>query len=979
MDCLRLFLRTNVAFLICISAGRALALDSDKPPGQNFDLNQWELTLPVNSAGGTNGTAADIPALQLVAGYTNAPYFATGADGAMVFWCPAAGATTSGSSSPRTELREMLGAVDNDFSVNWSANGLHLLTGQCLVNAVANGGEVAIGQVHAYSVNIPLVILYYDNSLNQGTINATVKYNTTNAPVNGHTDNTLTFANVGLNSPIHYQLLVSNGVVFITVNGSTQSQNFYATDTNWANANFYFKAGDYYVNNGGATNPAQVSFYELTVNHTNNFIPYHWDANTNQTGIQDVPGVWKVNTVTAAYWTTNNGISHNSWPTSSVASAAVFGGGNSGTAGQVSLAQSPLVRALTFNAPFAGDYTLVGPGNLTLAEGATITVNGGNPAIATTIAGSGSKTGFTKLGSGTLWLGNTNNTFAGVLRISAGTVAVGADQSLGATLASLKADELTLDGGTLLATNSFTWGHCRGIYLTPNGGTIDVAAGQTVTMGGSSNAPECIAGAPGGNLIKAGSGTFSMQAYFANPNSYPGQTIVNQGTLSLAGNSGVQLIGAGGLLINPGAVVSVANAKSGLIANGAPLTNLGGIYIAGGDETNGILVLGADGVLTNGSASSRQLWVTNTINLQSGTIIGHGDPVPTNRFYLAGPATLLKTTAGTATIVGTNSDQVHNFELTGKAILRQGILNIGLDDALGSNPAAFTADQLTLAGGTLQINTGSGYPWAANRGVTLTANGGTFDLGPGVSQTVPVAIAGTQGGGLTKAGSGTLGLTAANTYNGATTVLGGTLLVNNASGSGTGSGAVMAANGTTLGGTGAVAGGVTYRLGAQALFFKTANAADTPLTVSGALALNNNSITVDLGGTTLGVGTYRLLNYSGTMTGSFNSTPVIVNGSTTQVATLDQTTPHQINLVVGNPVQPGFGGVVRAGSDLIFSGSGGQAGSSYSVLASTNPSLPLSNWTPVTTNTFDVNGNFNFTNAMSPLQPGFFIIKLRQE
>jgi autotransporter-associated beta strand protein len=55
-------------------------------------------------------------------------------------------------------------------------------------------------------------------------------------------------------------------------------------------------------------------------------------------------------------------------------------------------------------------------------------------------------------------------------------------------------------------------------------------------------------------------------------------------------------------------------------------------------------------------------------------------------------------------------------------------------------------------------------------------------------------------------------LTAANTYSGGTTVSAGRLLVNNASGSGTGSGGVTV-NGGTLGGTGTIAGSVTVNSG----------------------------------------------------------------------------------------------------------------------------------------------------------------------
>jgi len=60
-----------------------------------------------------------------------------------------------------------------------------------------------------------------------------------------------------------------------------------------------------------------------------------------------------------------------------------------------------------------------------------------------------------------------------------------------------------------------------------------------------------------------------------------------------------------------------------------------------------------------------------------------------------------------------------------------------------------------------------------------------------------------------KDGNGTLTLSVANTYTGATTVSAGTLLVNNTTGSGTGTGNVSVAAGATLGGTGTISGAVT--------------------------------------------------------------------------------------------------------------------------------------------------------------------------
>ena len=47
------------------------------------------------------------------------------------------------------------------------------------------------------------------------------------------------------------------------------------------------------------------------------------------------------------------------------------------------------------------------------------------------------------------------------------------------------------------------------------------------------------------------------------------------------------------------------------------------------------------------------------------------------------------------------------------------------------------------------------------------------------------------------------------------------------------------------------------------------------------------------------------------------------------------------------------------------------------MLASTNLALALTNWTALTTNTFDGTGQFHYTNHVSPAKPRqFFIFKL---
>jgi hypothetical protein len=56
------------------------------------------------------------------------------------------------------------------------------------------------------------------------------------------------------------------------------------------------------------------------------------------------------------------------------------------------------------------------------------------------------------------------------------------------------------------------------------------------------------------------------------------------------------------------------------------------------------------------------------------------------------------------------------------------------------------------------------------------------------------------------------------------------------------------------------------------------------------------------------------------------------------------------------------------------SGTNGTAGANYYVLTSTNVALPLSNWTRLSTNTFDGAGHFSFTNAVAPGPPQRFYL-----
>jgi autotransporter-associated beta strand protein len=136
--------------------------------------------------------------------------------------------------------------------------------------------------------------------------------------------------------------------------------------------------------------------------------------------------------------------------------------------------------------------------------------------------------------------------------------------------------------------------------------------------------------------------------------------------------------------------------------------------------------------------------------------------------------------------LGSNNQTVSNT--SGGALA----LNNGLTFARAqtSQNANFTGSDMTFTGAVKLLN-------ANNATTTLTVSNKLTLSGV-------VAHTGYTNGGLTKAGTGTLVLKGANTYAGPTTVSTGTLLVNNTTGSGTGTGAVSVTAGGTLGGTGTI-------------------------------------------------------------------------------------------------------------------------------------------------------------------------------
>lgn len=121
--------------------------------------------------------------------------------------------------------------------------------------------------------------------------------------------------------------------------------------------------------------------------------------------------------------------------------------------------------------------------------------------------------------------------------------------------------------------------------------------------------------------------------------------------------------------------------------------------------------------------------------------------------------------------------------------------------------------------------------------------------------------------------------------------------------------------------------------------------------------------TVNLGSAGLPAANYLATNlWDGTSLLVSNSFTVSLNARQAKLFRLE---------VTPTPV-PAFSSITANGTNLIVMGTNGLTGAFYSILASTNVVLSATNWQPLATNSFDGNGNFTFTNAVSPARTQVF-------
>ncbi len=154
------------------TGGDNTTLDPTLPPSGNFELIDWNISVPTDTD--NNGKADTIKEIPLSQGYTDPKFFYTANDGGMVFKVPVKGFKTSTNTKyTRVELREMLRRGNTQFSTkgvgknNWvfgsapsadrqAAGGVDgKLTGTLAVNHVTTTGDagqvgrVIVAQIHA--------------------------------------------------------------------------------------------------------------------------------------------------------------------------------------------------------------------------------------------------------------------------------------------------------------------------------------------------------------------------------------------------------------------------------------------------------------------------------------------------------------------------------------------------------------------------------------------------------------------------------------------------------------------------------------------------------------------------------------------------------------------------------------------------------------------------------------------------------------
>jgi hypothetical protein len=221
-------------------------------PPQGIDLSGWKLSLP---EAGDNGDAASITPATL-----KTPWLTPTPGGGLMFWAPAAGATTKNSDHTRTELQSL--------TYFRAGSGVHTLSASLtLLQLPQDGGGIILGQIHGGQdiSSVPYVMLrVQDNKLRVVVKQEGKGKKLINYPL---------LDNVGLNAPLDYTITdLGNGQMTFsaTYNGQTR-QVTAPVPPRFVGQTVRFQAGDYQQadESHGPSDGGRVVFQRLAEHHTN--------------------------------------------------------------------------------------------------------------------------------------------------------------------------------------------------------------------------------------------------------------------------------------------------------------------------------------------------------------------------------------------------------------------------------------------------------------------------------------------------------------------------------------------------------------------------------------------------------------------------------------------------------------------------------------------------------------------------------------
>ncbi len=429
---------------------------------------------------------------------------------------------------------------------------------------------------------------------------------------------------------------------------------------------------------------------------------------------------------------------------------------------------------------------------------------------------------------------------------------------------------LTFSGSqTLSGSGSVILGGPNVQLMTSNSGMLTQAAGHTISGQGTINAAlinqGLIEGSGGGLLIIE-------------------NTINNAGGTILASGGSVQIYGGmvlGGTLTSTGTSnLSFNNNGSGGTVSGVTLSNGSQFSVLGYDNGNSVLTV-ANGIANNGTitVNSPASGYLNSLTFSGSQTLSGTGSVVLGGIY----AELSTSNSGVLT-------QAAGHTISGQGMINAALNNLGTIEAQNGT--------LTVAGPVTQFSGGTlaGGTWIAETNSTLNVtSAGNFSTNQGI-----VILSGT--------GASFPNINALAVNQGSFTVAGG--LNFTTSGSLSNSGTLYAGGGSTL----TVAGNLTLTGGV--LQFDLSSTGPSGLAKTTNLNVSSpTTIAINILGGALGNGSYPLIDYSGSLSGSLASLSLsgVASGATRQTFSLaaSGSAPGELLLDVVN----------GAPANLVWSGS----------------------------------------------------------